>query len=118
MHFLYDEQFIANLFLALVAATPALAIVGALVQRVAAGGLSRRAVVLWIVVALAGPANFGFWHMFNRIEDHWGLDRVEPLLINFGIFVFLGVVIGLSLRFLLRPAQSESSVASKDTEKP
>ena len=37
------------------------------------------------------------------IENHWGLDRVKPLLINAGIFVAVGILAGLALRLLLRP---------------
>ena len=103
MSLLFDEAFIAKLFLALIAATPVAAVVGALIHRAAAGRLSREAIVVWIVVALARPANFGLWRMFNAIEDHWGLDRTRPLLINFAVFVALGLAIGLLLRVLLRP---------------
>ncbi len=103
MAWLYQEQTVERLFLALMAAAPAVAAVGALLHRFAAGKLSRRAATLWVVLAAAGPANYGLWRLFNAIEDYWGLDRVKPLLINFAIFVALGVVAGLVLRVLLRP---------------
>jgi len=103
MRWLYDERMVTVLFLALIVVTPAVALIGALVHRSIARKLSRQALVLWIVLALAGPANFGLWRLYNVVEDHWGLDRVEPLLINFAIFVFLGVAIGLVLRSLVRP---------------
>ncbi|MCX8035806.1 MAG: hypothetical protein N3D11_01895 [Candidatus Sumerlaeia bacterium] len=103
MAWLYQEETIEALFLALIAITPAIAAVGGVLHRLAAGRLSRRALTLWAGVALAGPANYGLWRLFNAIEDYWGLDRVKPLLINFAIFVALGVVVGLVLRILLRP---------------
>ncbi len=36
------------------------------------------------------------WPLYNAIEDHFGLDSVAALAINAGIFVALGVVIGIS----------------------
>ena len=102
MSWLYDERMVSALFLALIVATPAVAVVGAFAHRFVAKGLSRQAAVLWSVVALFGPVNYGLWRFYNLIEDHWGLDQVKSLLINFALFVLLGIVIGLVLRFLLR----------------
>jgi len=118
MSWLYDERIVTALFLALIVATPAVAIAGGAVHHRLAHGLPRRTWVLWIVLALVGPLNYGFWRLYNLIEDHWGLDRVEPLLINFAFFIFLGVAIGLVLRFLLRPAPADSERPPRDTEKP
>jgi hypothetical protein len=106
MSWLYNERVISTLFLALIVATPAAATVGGLVHKGLARGLSNRALVLWVVLALSGPLNYGLWRLYNVIEDYWGLDRVEPLLVNFAIFIFLGVAIGLVLRSLLRSANS------------
>jgi len=107
MKWLYDERIVSVLFLALIVVTPTAAVVGAFLHRCLAHGLSRQAVVLWVVVALAGPVNFALWRLYNRIEDHWGLDQVKPLLINCGLFILLGVVVGLILRFLLRPQKND-----------
>lgn len=117
MKWLYDEQIVSTVFLALVVVTPVAAVLGALLHSRLARGLSRRARVLWVVVAIVGPFNYGLWHFYNVIEDHWGLDRVEPLLINFAIFVFLGLVIGLVIRFLLRrePKKPESPASNVES---
>jgi len=116
MNWLYDERIVATFFLALLAATPAAAVVGAAIHRAVSERLSRRALALWIVVAVAGPLNYGLWHLFNVIEDRWGLDRVEPLLVNFAIFVSLGLIIGLLLRRFLRLAASDAESPSQPPE--
>ena len=118
MSWLYDEQFISRLFVALIVATPALAVVGAFIHRAVAHTLSRCAVVGWALVALAGPANFGLWHMYNGIEDYWGLDRVKPLLINLAIFIALGVAVGLVLRVLLKQERPKTEPSSEEPNKP
>ena len=118
MKWLYDENIVSTLFLALILAMPAAAIVGGVIHSFLARGLSRPARVLWVAFALLGPLNYGLWRLYNAIEDYWGLDRVEPLLINAGIMIALGVVIGLVLRRLLRPRRTEAPAPSSDTEKP
>jgi hypothetical protein len=118
MKWLYDENIVSTLFLALIPAMPAAAIVGGLIQYFLTRGLSRPARVLWVTFALLGPLNYGLWRLYNVIEDYWGLDRVEPLLINAGIMIAVGVIIGLVLRCLLRPSRTESQAPSSDTEKP
>lgn len=117
MKILYDEVFIAVLFKVLIAATPVAAAIGFLIhRRLGRGVCSRQGRVLWTVLALAGPLNYGLWYMYNAIEDHWGLDRVKPLLINFGIFVVIGVTIGLIVRVLLRGESSQSEPSPTDVD--
>jgi len=118
MSLLYDEKFISLLFTVLIAATPAAALLGGLIHSRAAKGLSRQALVLWIVLGAAGPANYALWHLYNAIEDHWGLDRVKPLLINFAIFVALGLVVGLILRRLLAGTPSPENKNPPSTKNP
>jgi hypothetical protein len=104
---LYDETFISQLFTVLAVATPIAAVIGWAVHRRSSGGRRRRLWVGWAAFGLAGPLNYGLWPLYNSIEDHWGLDSVRALLMNFGIFIAVGLVIGLLLRFLLRPAEKE-----------
>lgn len=117
MKLLYDEHFISMLFTVLIAAAPVAAAIGFLIHRRAAtGGCGRGGRVLWAVLALAGPANYGLWHLYNAIENHWGLDKVKPLLINVAIFIALGIVIGLILRFLLAPGKGKCTRPVPNTE--
>ena len=51
---------------------------------------------LWataILFSLTGPVIWLFWGIYNSIEDHYGLDSVKALEINFGI------VVGIALLF-------------------
>jgi len=58
-------------------------------------GLTKAALLLSAVVLL-GP----MWWVYNRIEDHFGLDSVAALLINVVLFCLLGAAVGLAFRQL------------------
>jgi hypothetical protein len=45
------------------------------------------------VIALVGPLVAGLWFLYNAIEDHYGLDSVKALLINFALFIAVGLLI-------------------------
>ena len=64
------------------------------------GAMSRGRPLLLRGALLAGGAVFAYplWLVYNGIEDHFGLDSVAALLINFGLFVVVGVMAGLALR--------------------
>jgi hypothetical protein len=109
MSWLFDEEFVARMFTVLAFATPVAAVIGGIVHRRFAGGQRRRVWVLWAAFGLLGPLNFGLWPLYNSIEDRWGLDSVRALLVNFGVFIALGLALGLLLRLLLRPAESVSA---------
>lgn len=44
--------------------------------------------------ALAGAGNFALWTVYNAITENLGLDTVKNLLVNLGLFVVLGILIG------------------------
>ena len=66
---------------------------GALGRGRRSDGLIRAALIL-APVALAWP----LWVVYNRIEDHFGLDSVAALLINLVLFAAIGTCIGLLYR--------------------
>jgi lipopolysaccharide export LptBFGC system permease protein LptF len=68
---------------------------------------SRRsgALVTGTLIGLLGPANWLLWHIYNRIEDHYGLDSVKAMLINLALFAALGIAVGMGFRFLWRSAR-------------
>ena len=103
MSWLFDERIVTTVFRALIVLTPIAAAIGWFAHSRLAGGCGRNGRAGWIIVALAGPLNFGLWTLYNAIENHWGLDQVKPLLINAAIFVTVGIVAGVALRLLLRP---------------
>jgi peptidoglycan/LPS O-acetylase OafA/YrhL len=47
------------------------------------------------LIAAAGVLLFPMWHVYNSIENHFGLDSVAALLINLALFAFLGTVGGI-----------------------
>jgi hypothetical protein len=48
---------------------------------------------------LAGVGNYALWTAYNVITDHLGLDTVKNLLVNLGLFVVIGVAVGLGAGF-------------------
>lgn len=41
-----------------------------------------------------GVGNFVLWTLYNALTDHLGLDTVKNLLVNLGLFVALGLLVG------------------------
>lgn len=59
---------------------------GLIKKRVAAGA---------IVGLLIGVGNFALWTVYQRITETLGLDTVKNLLVNLGLFITLGIFIGI-----------------------
>jgi|SRR6185295_3848457 len=55
-----------------------------------------------LLCALAGPVIWGFWNVYNSIENYYGLDSLKALKINFFIAVGLGALFFLLFRFAPR----------------
>ena len=60
------------------------------------------ALVTGILIGLLGPANWLLWRIYNRIEDHYGLDSVKAMLLNLALFAALGIATGLGIRLFWR----------------
>ena len=45
-----------------------------------------------ILSALVGPVIWGFWQLYNSIENYYGLDSLKALKINFFIALGLGAL--------------------------
>jgi hypothetical protein len=73
--------------------------------------------LLWVnclLGALAGPVIWAFWtFLYNPIEDHYGLDSLKALGINFAIAVGLGVLFFLLFTFVPRWVLGKPSSARK-----
>lgn len=54
------------------------------------------------LIGLIGPANWGFWRLYNSITDHLGLDTVRNLLVNLALFIGVGVALGIVLGLAAR----------------
>ena len=59
------------------------------------GAFTKRLLRGLTVGLLVGVGNFALWSVYNAITDKLGLDTVKNLLVNLGLFVVLGVLIGL-----------------------
>lgn len=46
----------------------------------------------WTLAGLAGPVLWIMWMVYNRIEDHYGLDSVFALLVNLVLFLIVAVL--------------------------
>jgi hypothetical protein len=60
------------------------------------------------LLSACGVLLYPLWAIYNRIEDHFGLDSVAALLINLALFVVVGALIGVALRRLWPADQAQS----------
>lgn len=63
-----------------------------------------------LLCALVGPAIWGFWKVYNPIEDYYGLDSLKALKINF--LIAIGIAIVFAALFLLAPRLVQEPKAS------
>ena len=86
---LITEHQAGLLMLAVLIAAPVIGVLwGAVVKRWARG---------LTVGLLVGGGNYALWTVYNAITDRLGLDTVKNLLVNLGLFLVIGVLVGLAL---------------------
>ncbi len=61
------------------------------------GTLSKRLTQGFVIGLLAGAGNFALWTVYNGITEKLGLDTVKNLLVNLGLFVAIGLVVGVAV---------------------
>jgi len=44
---------------------------------------------------LVGSGNYALWTLYNAVTERLGLDTVKNLLVNLGLFVIIGIAIGV-----------------------
>lgn len=91
-----------------VVAAPVLAALG---RRAGSIALLRAALLIG-----SGTVVFPLWVVYNRIEDHFGLDSVAALLINAGLFLVVGTGGGFLLRRLWPQSRDEPAGAGSGTQ--
>ena len=86
----------------MLAATVIIPVVGAIV------GMVSRRLRVGIAWGLAlGIGNLVLWKVYNAITDRLGLDTVENLLVNLGLFVAVGLVVGIAVGLNARRSLSK-----------
>jgi predicted transporter len=61
-----------------------------------AWGVASKRLPLGLAVGLlVGIGNYALWTVYNAITDKLGLDTVKNLLVNLGLFVFIGIAVGI-----------------------
>jgi hypothetical protein len=69
-------------------------LVGSVLGRIRPGRTSGSA-GRGFAVGLVGPLIWVLWRVTNAVQGRLGLDSVAALLINFGIFIVVGLAIGV-----------------------
>lgn len=59
------------------------------------GAFAKRLVRGLVMGLLVGVGNYVLWAVYNAITDNLGLDTVKNLIVNLGLFIVLGILIGL-----------------------
>jgi lipopolysaccharide export LptBFGC system permease protein LptF len=59
------------------------------------GAAKKRLVPGLVIGLLVGAGNYGLWTVYNAITEHLGLDTVKNLLVNLGLFVVVGLLVGV-----------------------
>ena len=114
MHELINLDAVERLFTLLAVLIPVLAVgTGAVLQ----SRLHRQsALKTSALIGLMGPANWLLWRVYNRIEDHYGLDSVKAMLLNIVLFATLGIAVGVALRVAGCRALKRASVPDETSE--
>jgi len=110
---LLNSDLIETFFIALLFLTPLSALLIYVLFRKRVHKFETFSKIL-ILIGLIGPVNLILWSVYNTIENHFGLDSIVALIINFAIFVCIGLAAGLLLRRWLRGKSfSQTSDSSK-----
>lgn len=60
------------------------------------GAAKKRIAAGLVIGLLVGAGNYVLWTAYNAITEHLGLDTVKNLLVNLGLFVVVGLIVGIS----------------------
>lgn len=59
------------------------------------GAVKKRGPFGVVIGVLVGGGNFFLWTVYNAITNKLGLDTLKNLWVNLGLFVTVGIVIGI-----------------------
>jgi hypothetical protein len=78
-------------------------LIGALRKRMGRGA------AVGLACGLSGPAIWLLWRMYNGVVGGYGLDSVRGLLVNLGLFVAIGLVIGVAVGLVWRRLSKQAA---------
>jgi hypothetical protein len=61
------------------------------------GAVAKRAVAYLLYGLLIGGGNYAMWTIYSAITNKLGLDTVKNLLVNLGLFIVVGIIIGVTI---------------------
>ncbi len=59
------------------------------------GAVNKRLPFGVIIGLLVGGGNYALWTLYNAITQKLGLDTVANLLVNLGLFIVIGIAVGI-----------------------
>lgn len=78
-------------------------LIAAPVLGLALGALTKR-IKLGVLTGIGiGGGNYVMWKVYSAITDRLGLDTVKNLLVNLGLFIAVGVIVGLAIGRMSKP---------------
>ncbi|MFH0795248.1 MAG: hypothetical protein V2A74_14585 [bacterium] len=109
MSLILDEKIVNLVLLGLAALTPLVGF-GLYIARLIPPIAPQKRLALAILIGVWGPLLLSLWLIFNKIMDAYGLDSVKGLLINVAIFLVVGLVVGVLIRWIRakEPGSSDS----------
>ena len=79
------------------------------------GIISKRLVFRLAVGILVGGGNYALWTVYNAVTQKLGLDTVANLLVNLGLFVVVGIAMGVGAGLYAAQKQTLPQADSGDT---
>jgi uncharacterized membrane protein YGL010W len=81
-----------------------------------AWGCAAKRLPFGLAVGLVvGVGNYALWTVYNAVTDKLGLDTVRNLLVNLGLFVVIGIVIGIGAGvYAARRQTSQAGIQAGD----
>ena len=78
------------------------------------GVITKRLLGSLTVGFLAGAGNYALWTVYNAITGHLGLDTVKNLLVNLGLFIVAGILIGLGAGYIAARERGSRGVQGEE----
>ena len=73
------------------------------------GAATKKITTGLAVGIIVGGGNFILWHVYNAITNRLGLDTVLNFEVNLGLFVVVGIVLGVVVGIMRRRTEPNST---------